>query len=93
MPNTHDGPEKQDPSIIQVLARAMWPPALGHGIIADARLAWVAEIIEELERAGYRIVPTEPTDVVTEAGAEAILDGGDWPDARQVWRAMVEAAR
>jgi hypothetical protein len=60
-------------------------------ILASSIGVSVALLRSRLRVAGYVIVPLAPSDEMSEAGAQEILDGGEWPSARIVWRAMVEA--
>lgn len=78
--------------------------ATAQNVIARVLMRWCVAspqdgasiLIEQLEAAGYAVVPVEPTKAMVEAGH---LDGWDLGVAprvitlEKVWRAMVEARR
>lgn len=80
-----------DKSLVDVLADDIFN-ATEHGERYSAILA--AHVLRFIERAGYKVVPVEPTDAMRAAGGEE-LDNGGGPCpmyAAEVFRAMLAAA-
>ncbi len=96
MSDSKTSPDKQAPrKAICAIERAL-DLLIQPGETTQYELA--ANIAAELERAGYRVVPAEPTETMLAEGAELLLDGrleieAAEANARGVWRAMVGAAR